>query len=202
MRHSNLKLLISGLLCWFLATSYAMAATELVNNGNFATGDFTGWTLSTNADTTLNFVGPGQDYNPAATFGQSGSVATMSQTLTTTAGNLYNFSFQLSNGSYTDLASSSFSAALDGVTQYTTTGPLTGTYNFTTQFTALSNATNLTFSFQNDSDFYYLQNVSFQSAQSSVAAPGPIAGAGLPALIGMAAFAGFAGLRRRNATSA
>ncbi len=204
MRRSGLTVLVSCLLCWFLVAPSAMAATELVNNGNFATKDFTGWTLGSNFNGDWNVVGPGLNNSDTAELGQWDSVATMSQTLATTVGNLYDFSFQLSTpSSGTDFYTSqysSFAAAIGGVTVYTSSGPVSGTYNFATPFTATSNATDLTFSFYNYNGYYYLQNVSVQLAQSSIAAPGPIAGTGLPALMGALAIVGLAHMRRSSRT--
>ena len=204
MRRSGLTVLVSCLLCWFLVAPSAMAATELVNNGNFATKDFTGWTLGSNFNQTYNVVGPDDFDVPTAKFGQWDSIATMSQTLATTVGNLYNFSFQLSTPSsgtefYTS-QDSYFAAAIGVVKVYSSKGPVSGTYNFATLFTATSNATDLTFSFYNYNGYYYLQNVSVQLAQSSIAAPGPIAGTGLPALMGALAIVGLAHMRRSSRT--
>jgi len=89
------KLLSGGALA--LAFSLANASAATVVNGDFETGDFSGWTLidsdgSTWVDTTIQHGG---DY--AAVFGQYGSAAAIQQTLSTVAGQSYVLSFWLSN---------------------------------------------------------------------------------------------------------
>jgi hypothetical protein len=89
------KLLCGGALA--LAFSFANASVTAVANGDFETGDFSGWALldsdgSTWVDTTIQHGG---DY--AAVFGQVGSAAAITQTLSTVAGQSYVLSFWLSN---------------------------------------------------------------------------------------------------------
>src|SRR5580704_14001113 len=87
-----------------LGTSVLAHAGNLVTNGSFETGDFTGWTVT--GDTT--FVGvcdvstcpsgfAPQDGNFAAYFGPVGDTATISQTIATTPGEEYSLSFYLAN---------------------------------------------------------------------------------------------------------
>src|SRR6266550_7769931 len=73
-------------------------AAELIVNGSFETGDFTGWTLTGNTGFSgvecpgAPFAGPG-DGNCDAFFGPVGSNAILSQTLGTTIGQHYLISF-------------------------------------------------------------------------------------------------------------
>ena len=79
------------------------APVNLVANGNFATGDFTDWTLGGNYTSTS--TGPeiftdangegGSTY--AAGMGSVGADGTLSQTIATTAGQTYTLSFWLQN---------------------------------------------------------------------------------------------------------
>jgi hypothetical protein len=69
------------------------ARADLVTNGNFATGDFTGWTDSDGSIVTDNTFTPpyNTDANDAAFTGDG----ILSQTLATTAGQEYTLSFSL-----------------------------------------------------------------------------------------------------------
>jgi hypothetical protein len=82
-----------------IGASSVASAANLVVNGGFETGDFTGWTQSGDTSSTFVesfFVHSG---NFAATFGPIFSLGFLSQTLTTTAGTGYTISFWFaSNG--------------------------------------------------------------------------------------------------------
>src|SRR6266550_7045160 len=88
-----------------LAVGTAQAAINLVTNGSFETGDFTGWTLTGNTGFSgvecpgAPFAGPG-DGNCDAFFGPVGSNAILSQNLGTTIGQHYliTFDFQPDGG--------------------------------------------------------------------------------------------------------
>lgn len=74
--------------------TWANANPNLVANGSFETGDFTGWTLVTPDSDSYTWVGgasyyPPEDGNYAAFFGAVGSDGTISQTLTTIPGQTY-----------------------------------------------------------------------------------------------------------------
>jgi hypothetical protein len=75
------------------------ASANLVNNGGFETGDFTGWTQS--GDTSFTGVSNGTsnsgDYS--AFFGPVETLGFISQDISTTAGSLYDLSFFLAQGS-------------------------------------------------------------------------------------------------------
>jgi photosystem II stability/assembly factor-like uncharacterized protein len=88
--------------------SLTVHSSELVQNGGFETGDFTGWTLSPDADG-FDFVDDGyeSDYAPHsgsyfAIFGQYSmdGYVTLSQTLPTTPGSAYLLSFWWENGDF------------------------------------------------------------------------------------------------------
>jgi hypothetical protein len=90
--------LILALLASLLFTQ--TAAANLVTNGGFETGDFTGWTQSGNLDYTGVHAEYGNDYpnlpNYGAYFGPVGSLGFISQTLAT-PGASYNISFWLAS---------------------------------------------------------------------------------------------------------
>src|SRR5438270_2575967 len=81
-----------------LAVGTAQAAVNLIVNGSFETGDFTGWTLTGNTGFTgvecpgAPFAGPG-DGNCDAFLGPVGSNGTLSQSFPTVVGQVYSISF-------------------------------------------------------------------------------------------------------------
>src|SRR6202011_3988465 len=86
-----------GIIGAFLAiTASAPARAELVVNGGFETGDFTGWTVSDPNGIVIDNTDPNSG-NADASLGTGGATGTLSQTLATTAGTLYQISYFLHN---------------------------------------------------------------------------------------------------------
>src|ERR1700691_6006704 len=97
----------SGLIltaCVLLAMSNGVAsAANLVTNGGFETGDFTGWSISgpqtgppfiqVSGPTTYAVALNPYQGNYFAELGFNGSDGTLSQTIATTPGTVYNFSY-------------------------------------------------------------------------------------------------------------
>jgi hypothetical protein len=139
----------------------AANAANLVTNGSFETGDFTGWTQfgdeSYTGVTGCQGNGCATDGVDLAYFGPVNGVGGISQTLATGAG-LYDISFDLSNyqGAY-------FSADFGGVSLLVNVPQeLVTHYSFTD--VAASGPTTLSFSFQNTPDYYTLDDVSVTAA--------------------------------------
>jgi hypothetical protein len=96
------------------------SAGNLIVNGGFETGDFTGWTLGGN--TAGTFVGPPFDGvghafsgEHAAVLGAIGSVGTLSQTFATVPGTLYELTLWGSNGG---APPNQVTISLDGITAF------------------------------------------------------------------------------------
>ena len=143
----------------------AFAGPNLLNNGSFQNGDFSGWTEG--GDFTFNQVVSGSFYVYAgsqdadgfyATFGPVGTDATLSQTFATTAGAQYTFSFWMASIGDDP---SDFSASWDGTSLFSQTDPNTGAA--WTQFTFSATGTGsdtISFSFRDDPADMALDKVS------------------------------------------
>jgi len=139
-------------------------AANIVVNGSFETGDFTGWTATGNSGFSgvecpgAPFAGPG-DGNCDAFLGPVGSNGTLSQVLNTLPGRFYsiNFDFQPDGGQ-----TSFFSAVWDAQPAlFSVTNPPASPYQVL-HFTALATAatTSLSFNFRDDPGFLKLDSVS------------------------------------------
>jgi uncharacterized repeat protein (TIGR01451 family) len=135
-----------------LATAPADAATNLVTNGGFETGDFTGWTTNgaTGGQVLCNDVNyPAHSGNCAAAFGAGlGNPFTISQNLTTVAGDDYTLDFWISNDQEAG-SPISFSASWNGTTVYSNANQVS-TFAYThiviSNLTATSTSTPISFS--------------------------------------------------------
>ncbi len=165
------------------------AATNVVVNGGFETGDFSGWTQFGNTGFTgvaTTFFGAPSEGSFQAYFGPVGSFGGISQTLTLGAGT-HVVSFDLGqssgNGNYVDFGGTQLLANVGD------NGGAFVHYSFTVA--AGANPT-LTFGFQNDPSYYVLDNVSVSGVPEASTWAMLIAGFGL---VGLAA-------RRRSAAVA
>jgi hypothetical protein len=169
-----------------------LASTNLVTNGSFETGDFTGWSQFGNTSFTgVNGPGNFSGVNPTdgdyqAFFGAVGSVGGIMQTVSTVAGKTYYVSYDLYNFGGIP---SSFSATFNGVTLSALNDPPAFGYSrHTFAATAAGSSANLVFGLRHDPSYYLLDNVSIAVPEASTWAL-MIAGFGL---------VGFAARRRRS----
>ena len=113
MRSSSIVILGSAVLALAAASS---ASAQIVTNGGFETGDFSGWTgVGNNGFQGVASGGVEHSGTFGAFFGPVGSVGGISQTIATTAGDTYTFSFWLQDDGG---APSSFEADWNGASVF------------------------------------------------------------------------------------
>jgi hypothetical protein len=114
------SLLFLGLVLTGVAGQPALAGTNLVTNGNFATGDFTGWSPSDGSIVIDSSFAPPADSFDAAFNG--GGI--LSQIIPTTSGRAYNLSFSLLDeaGSFLDTFTVTFGGFSTTITGDTAAG--------------------------------------------------------------------------------
>ena len=122
-----------------------MSSGNLIANGNFATGDFTDWTLGGNDTNALHLNQCPRCQHLCGRFDSSGADATLSQTIATTAGQTYTLSFWLN---MQDGSANNFSALWDGqaVLSLTNVVNSSGYTEYTYVVTATSSTSTLEFS--------------------------------------------------------
>ena len=143
-------------------------ASNLLTNGSFETGDFSGWTQGGNFEFSQVVSGPFYVYSGAqdgtfyATFGPVGSDGTISQTVSDTAGAGYTLSFWL-NAVGDD--PSHFAVFWNGTDLMDQMDPNTGGNwtQFSFNVTGTGSDT-VTFAFQDDPAYIALDNVSLSPA--------------------------------------
>ena len=181
--------------CLTVALAFAPAArAATVVNGDFETGDFSGWTLF--GDLGDGFVGVDSLAPQAGTygayFGPNGATAGISQLVDTIAGAAYDVSFWLkaeaeANGVATP---SSFAFSWAGTPVIRLTNQPAGNYvRYSSQVLASTALTSISFTFRNDPAFFDLDSVAIVT---SVPEPSSV----ILLAAGNLAILGF---RRRNA---
>ena len=160
-------------------TVVATPETNIVSNGNFETGDFSGWTLGGNSG--LSQYGQPQIYiignpnaesgNYAAGIGSIGSDGSLSQDLATQAGQVYTIDFWLSNEGG---APNDFTASWNGTPLLTlNNAPASGYTEYKYTVTATGSTSHLEFDGLQQPTQWNLDNISVEAAQSGVVASGP-----------------------------
>jgi hypothetical protein len=174
------------------------ARADVVANGGFETGDFTGWTVSDPVGITVDAADP-FDGSYDASLGTGGATGTLSQTLRTVAGTTYAVSFELQNQDATlgaipgfvDLLTVAFGADIG----FSSAGVLSGPGYNLISFDAIATAaaTSLVFTEENDLSVWNLDDVSVTPLTTVV--PEPASGL---VLLGAAGFALATSRRRRK----
>jgi hypothetical protein len=151
-----LMILTIATLCLVLAGG---AAADLVTNGGFETGNFTGWTQGGNTGYTSVSGGIyAHSGNYGAELGPMGSLGYLSQTLNTIPGLAYKISYWMRSDGGTP---NQFSATWGGTTMYNQTNIAAQSYtNYQFIETATTSTTTLQFGFRDDPGYLGLDDVS------------------------------------------
>jgi len=148
---------------------------NIVSNGGFETGDFSGWTLLENdgsvfVDDGYNLGNPPHSGNYVANFGTEGALDYISQTLTTTPGTTYLLSFWLDSPD--GATPNELQVSWDGNTVFDETDiPAIGWTNIQLLVTAAETSTVLKFGGQDDPGYLGLDDVSVVSTTAAPPAP-------------------------------
>jgi hypothetical protein len=192
----RLKTLLVVVALTMLVCAPAAFGQNLLTNGSFQNGSFSGWGTDGNFEDTEVVSGPFYVYTGSqdadgfyAVLGPVGSDGSLEQSFTTTPGQQYTFSFWLAAVGDDP---SDFSAMWDGTTIYSATDPNTGgawtLFSFTETGTGHDT---ITFNFRDDPEYIALDNVSVTPQSGTVPEPSSLLLMGSGAL-------GLAGVIRRK----
>lgn len=144
-----------------ISASALNASDNLVTNGGFETGDFTGFTQSENLGSTSVETACGE-FSPysggyCASLGPVGSLGILSQNLATVPGTTYSLTYFLASNGDTP---NEFQTTVNGNQLFDQTDIPSQPYTqYSFDFTATSASTPLQFGFRNDPDYLALDNI-------------------------------------------
>jgi len=171
-----------------------IAHANILTNGGFETGDFSGWTQGGNTAATYVGNNPNTPHTGsfAAELGPTITPGTLSQTLATTAGASYSISFWLENTAGS--TPNSVTAMWDSSTLLSITNFVNRAWTLNTFTVTGTGSDTLRFSFTDSPGYLGLDDVSVTAITPAADVPEPVS----LALLGMGV-AGVVATRRRRA---